>query len=295
MNARTRLAPGQYILDLYERIDRIAILVLNRDSHENQQRITSADKAASAEFQAWLRHKNASGSDIYIGMNPLKQDAVTRTKEEIASIRHVYIDLDYGGNRALERIRQSNLVPRPNYVLASSPDKFQIVWKVEGMRLDDAEALLHALAREFGGDPAATDATRVLRLPGFANKKYKANFYVEARKESADTHRLHDFKLRSDGQDSQQPYRYARAKRNPSIQGLSQSERDWAFAKRALARGEDPELVIQQIAQHRMNDKCDVEYYARLTVRNASTQLGIEIGEPDSTSDPPHDQHTGRS
>jgi hypothetical protein len=30
-------------------------------------------------------------------MNPLKPDAATRTKEEIDAIRHVYIDLDYGG------------------------------------------------------------------------------------------------------------------------------------------------------------------------------------------------------
>jgi hypothetical protein len=36
------------------------------------------------------------------------------------------------------------------------------------MTLEEAEVLLHALAREFGGDPAATDATRVLRLPGSA-------------------------------------------------------------------------------------------------------------------------------
>ena len=40
----------------------------------------------------------------------------------------------------------------------------------EGRNLEEAEGLLHAMAREFGGDPAATDATRVLRLPGFANR-----------------------------------------------------------------------------------------------------------------------------
>jgi hypothetical protein len=32
------------------------------------------------EFQAWLRYKNANGSDIYLGQNPLRQDASTRTK-----------------------------------------------------------------------------------------------------------------------------------------------------------------------------------------------------------------------
>jgi len=74
--------------------------------------------------------------------------AATRTKEDIACIRHVYIDLDYGGRKALEGINSSNLVPTPNFILNSSPEKFQIVWKVEAVKLDEAEALLHALARE---------------------------------------------------------------------------------------------------------------------------------------------------
>src|SRR6266436_5671022 len=88
---------SEYILDSFDAADRIAILVLNRDFGETIQRITSAQKAASPEFQAWLRYKNANGSDIYVGMNPLRHDAATRTKEEIESIKHVYMDLDQGG------------------------------------------------------------------------------------------------------------------------------------------------------------------------------------------------------
>jgi hypothetical protein len=173
------LFASEYILDNFEPSDRIAMLVLNRDFGETIQRITSAQKATSPEFQAWLRYKNANRSDIYMGMNPRRQDAATRTKEEIESIRHVYLDLDQGGPEALESVRNSSAVPKPNYVLTSSPGKFQLVWKVEGITLEEAERLLYAMAREFGGDPAATDATRVLRLPGFANKKYQTDFYVE--------------------------------------------------------------------------------------------------------------------
>jgi len=67
---------SEYILDNFDAADRIAILVLNRDFGETVQRITSAQKAASPEFQAWLRYKNANGSDIYMGMNPLKKHRV---------------------------------------------------------------------------------------------------------------------------------------------------------------------------------------------------------------------------
>jgi RepB DNA-primase N-terminal domain len=293
MNSTERAAPfkpsaSEYILDNFEAADRIAILVLNRDSGDTTQRITSAQKAASPEFQSWLRYKNANGWDIYVGMNPLKRDAWTRTKEDIESIKHVYIDLDHGGPEALDAIENSSIVPKPNYVLNSSPEKYQVVWRVEGMNLEEAEGLLRAMAHEFGGDPAATDATRVLRVPGFANKKYETDFYVEARKESTETYHLRDFKLQIDSRDSPRYNYNNRAKREstPRI-NLSQSEHDWAFAKRALVRGDDPEDVIHQIAQHRAADKSNPEYYARHTVEKAIAQLEQIKFSPDGESRAP--------
>jgi hypothetical protein len=266
---------SEYILDNFEAADRIAILVLNRDSGDTTQRITSAQKAASPEFQSWLRYKNANGWDIYVGMNPLKRDAWTRTKEDIESIKHVYIDLDQGGPEALDAIENSSIVPKPNYVLNSSPEKHQVVWRVEGMNLEEAEGLLHAMVQEFSGDPAATDANRVLRVPGFANKKYETNFYVQARRESTETYHLRDFKLQIDSQDSPCNNYDNRTKRETPPRGdLSQSEYDWAFAKRALARGDDPEVVIRRIADYRADDKHDPDYYARHTVLKAQADLG---------------------
>src|ERR1700730_836439 len=272
--ALTIPSASEYILDNFEHTDRIAVLVLNREFGETIQRITSAQKAASSEFQAWLRYKNANGSDIYIGMNPLKKEAPTRDNEDIESIKHVYLDLDHGGSEALEAIENASVVPKPNYVLNSSPNKHQVVWKVEGINLEEAEGLLHAIAREFGGDPAATDATCVLRVPGFANKKYETNFYVEARRESTETYHLRDFKLHIDSQDSPRHSYDNGVKRESSPRAsLSQSEHDWAFAKRALARGDDPEVVIRRIADYRADDKHDPEYYARHTVLKAQADL----------------------
>jgi hypothetical protein len=284
----TRFVPSasEYILDNFQATDRIAMLVLNRDFGETIQRITSAGKAAGPEFQAWLRYKNANGSDIYIGMNPLRKDAATRTKEDIESIRHIYLDLDHGGTEALQSVENSSAVPKPNYVLNSSPEKHQVVWKVEGMSLEEAEGLLHTMAREFGGDPAATDATRVLRLPGFANKKYKTDFHVEARKESAEIYHLRDFRLHIDSQDSPRHSYYNRSKPQSSPRAnLSQSEHDWAFAKRALARGDDPEEVMQRIAQHRAGDKSNPEDYARRTVTKAQAELAGKHEESDPSSE----------
>ena len=284
---RHEIPPAEYILDAFEPASRIALLALNRDSRETVQRITSVEKAASPEFQAWLRYKNASGSDIYLGMNPLRRDAATRTKEEIEMIRHVYLDLDRGGRQAVHAIEASRVVPKPNYVVASSPEKFQIVWKVEGMNSEDAEGILRALVREFDGDPAATDTTRVLRLPGFANKKYDSDFYVKASRTSTETYRLRDFKLHVDSQDSPRQNYRTRSKLTPKVGIPSQSERDWAFAKRALARGDAPETVIQRIAEHRADDKPDPDYYARLTVTKALAEIRDSHPIADATSPEP--------
>jgi hypothetical protein len=49
----------------------------------------------------------------------------------------------------------------------------------------------------------------------------------------------------------------------------TQSEHDWAYARRALARGDDPEQVIRAIAQYRA-DKPNPAYYVAHTVQKAS-------------------------
>jgi RepB DNA-primase from phage plasmid len=181
-------------------------------------------------------------------MNALKKDAQSRTKEDIETIRHLYLDIDSNGPLTLEAIENCGLVPRPNFVL-ETPEKYQVVWKVEGIAQEQAETLQRAMVREFGDDPAATDSTRVLRLPGFTNKKYDADFYVQARAESTQTYQLRDFKLQIDSQDAPRHHHeeVARKQSTPSST-LSQSEHDWAFAKRALSRGDDPEEVEQRSA-----------------------------------------------
>jgi hypothetical protein len=60
--------------------------------------------------------------------------------------------------------------------------------------------------------------------------------------------------------------------RRPSYGGHSQSERDWAYAKRALERGEQPEAVIRAIAAYR-SDKPNPQYYAAHTVEKAAAAL----------------------
>ena len=79
----------EYIERNYQSSDRLAIVVRNRLTGETTQRLASAEKIASNDFQAWLRHKNAQGADIYISQNALRSDARTRSKADVDKIRHV--------------------------------------------------------------------------------------------------------------------------------------------------------------------------------------------------------------
>jgi len=267
------LSAPKYILDNFKPSDRVAVVLRNRVSEEVIQRIASVKDIAAHDFQQWLTDRNREGFDIYIGMNALKDGAYSRTKRDISEIRHLYLDVDYQGPKALKAIHNSDEVPKPNFVLDTSPGKHQVVWKVEGATPQEAEDLQQRMAHEFGADIAATDASRVLRLPGFANKKYSAECLVHATKHSDQTYKLRDFNFVSDPVKSEQTPEQNPSYPSGSREALTQSERDWAYAKRALARGDDPEEIIRRIADYRADDKHDPEYYARLTVEKAHKEV----------------------
>jgi hypothetical protein len=50
-----------------------------------------------------------------------------RTKENIADVRHLYIDLDADGEAGIAAFLASDTVPAPNVILATSPNKYQAV------------------------------------------------------------------------------------------------------------------------------------------------------------------------
>jgi hypothetical protein len=268
------LSAPEYILALHRPEDRVALLLRNRPRGQTMQRILAAEGVASPPFQGWVRERGESGADIFLGMNPLRHNSCARTKECILEIRHVYLDLDEDGPASLHSIRTTGDVPVPNFVLDTSPEKSQVVWRVDGLGRDQAESLLRSLATQFRGDPAATDISRVLRVPGFRNWKYNARFLVRAIQQTDQVYQLRDFVVHEDSPDRRRDLNEAAepARRMPSAH-RSQSEADWAYAKRALARGDDPQEVTRRIADYRAQDKADPDYYARHTVTKAQAAL----------------------
>jgi hypothetical protein len=283
---RKSLSASEYVLALFEARDNVAVLVRNRTTRQTVQRITTAETVASPQFQSWLRYENSAGADIYLGMNPIKDGAYNRAKQSIREIRHLYLDLDKDGRQALEAIRNSTEVPAPNFVLDTSPGKLQVVWKVEGIARDQAESLLQKIANHFGGDPAATDSARVLRLPGFVNRKYEYHFIVQVVQKSGRIYGPRDFVIQQDSPETPRSFGESREEsdRSKPPGHKSQSEHDWAYAKRALARGDGPEKIIREIAEFRAGEKHDSEDYARRTVTKAQTNLNFSPSHSTSSS-----------
>jgi hypothetical protein len=266
-----------YVQTNFKRCDHLAVVVLNKQTGAVMQRIAPADRIAEPDYQAWLRSQNARQYEIYISMNALHDWARGRTKNEIAAIRHVYLDLDENGGAALYRLSNREDVPEPNQIINTSPGKWQVIWRVDDFEKKEAEALQKGLAREIGADPAATDCARVLRLPGFYNHKYGRPYPITVAPRfpvPGLIYRPKDFPKFPQVEREYRISQGAPVVRRPGE--LSQSERDWAYAKRALSRGEPVASIIVAIAEHRRNEKPNPEYYATLTVRKAAAALAHE-------------------
>lgn len=276
---------ADYVRDNFEPSDRLALVLLNKRDDSVVQRLMSAWAIASDDTQKWLRYMNAQRYDVYVSMNALREGARGRTKADIAMIRHIYLDFDAGGAEAVERLRARDDVPQPNFVLETSPGKRQVVWKVRDFSQDDAEALQRGLARASGADPAATDSSRVLRLPGFFNHKYPQAHYIRAQALALEICGPDRFpELPSDDPHARSASR-DRREGGSKPGAKSQSERDWAYALRALSRGETEAEVIRAIAAYRHDEKSNPEYYADLTVRKAARVLEKREGRDEPSPD----------
>lgn len=272
--------PVRYIRENFRPEDRVAVVLIQKETRRAIQHVASADRITQPEFQARLRHANASRHEVYVGMNPVRETSHSRTKADIATIRHVYLDFDENGTAAVQALMRREDVPEPNYLVNTSSDRWQVVWKVDGFAKDDAERLMRHLARETGADPSATDSSRVLRLPGFLSHKHGAPFLVRVQPRATRTYGPDHFpRYPAEEQGAHAPIgRSETVERSRRTGELSQSERDWAYAKRALSRGDRPDKVVAAIARFRKGEKSDVHAYATRTVQKATQALESERG-----------------
>jgi len=241
------------------------------------QRIVALEYALQPRYLGWLAHENATGANVYFAANPLVCGSRKRTKESVAEVRHLYLDLDTEGEAKLAALRTSHSVPIPTAIVSTSPGKYQVLWRVESIPLEQQESLLKLLAITFGGDPACTDCNRVLRLPGFLNQKYAPAHAVTVDFLTLSVSHSEDFKL-AHPVPNRGRFRGPIGPLKPTGKH-SHSESDWAWVLGELASGKDPLKLTRMLAERR-SDKPNPAYYAERTVDVASAWLWLKDGLP---------------
>ena len=259
----------------------IALLLRREDAPRPQQRVVTVEQVLAPRYIAWLNYENDNGANIYVSANPLRTGSRKRTKECIASVRHIYIDIDADGVARVAALRASDLVPTPTAIISTSPGKYQALWRVAGFGFERQEQTLKLIAQAFGGDPACTDRNRVLRVPGFLNRKYSPAHPVAVEYPADAIYGPADFRFENIDGSSVLPL-CGNARKKPAHSTPSKhshSEDDWAWVCARLTHGMDATKLTRELASRRA-DKSDPLYYAQRTVDVASARLWLAEGIP---------------
>jgi hypothetical protein len=260
--------------------DTIALLLRSDKAERPTQRIVRLEQALAPNYLRWLAHENHGGANIYVAANPLRPGSRKRTKESIGSVRHLYIDIDTDGEARLAALQASVLVPTPTVILSTSPGKYQVLWRVDGFDFARQEQTLKILTIAFGGDPACTDCNRVLRLPGYFNRKYDPAHRVTVEYLCDSVWTAANFRLDVATADAMLFDPAIPPRKQPGKH--SNSESDWAWVSHELSHGKDAVKLTLELASRR-SDKPQPLYYAQRTVDMASARLwfieGIRIDD----------------
>ena len=272
MNTQTAT---EFLTRCFQPGETIALLLRREDPASTTQRIVKVEQAIAPRYLAWLSYENYNGANAYVAANPLRSGSRKRTKDCIAEVRHLYLDIDVDGDTRIVALMGSDAVPAPTLILSTSPDKYQVLWKVEGFDFDQQESALKSLVIAFGGDSACTDRNRVLRVPGFSNCKYDPAHLVTVEYPSDSTYCPADFRLDGSVLNSSLQLR-SDARTYPTGKN-THSEQDWGWVVQQLSLGEDAGNLTLTLASRR-SDKPNPLYYARRTIDIASARLSLVGG-----------------
>ncbi len=265
----------EFLTRCFDPEETIAVLLRREAPAKVVQRIVRVEQATAPAYMRWLAHENASGLNVYVAANPLRSASRKRTKQCIAEIRHLYLDIDCDGDARLATLRASDALPEPSAIVFTSPSKYQVVWRVQGFDFASQETSLKQLAFSFGGDAACTDCNRVIRIPGFHNAKYMPAREVTVEYLCDATRSPEDFQLAEGSPDAVLRLRENAREDTPAKH--SHSEQDWAWVLSELTNGKDAEEVTEVLAKRR-TDKSNPLYYAQRTVDVAAARLALLAG-----------------
>lgn len=137
---------------------------LDDDKTRRDSSLTRIFHARQGRVATELAELNAHGAGVFVMVN--RGDGQGRRAGNIVEVRAVFIDLD---GTPVSVIESAPL--EPHLVVESSPGRYHIYWRIEGLQLNQFASIQTALASRFRGDPAVKDLPRLMRLPGFYHVK----------------------------------------------------------------------------------------------------------------------------
>ena len=170
-----------YLTTIFRPGDTLCFVGIEHNSDKGKERVTNDftpyEVAITREHYTHLKDQNEVGS-IYVATNTFPSSLIGlktgRTQENVVEVRAVQADVDYNGAATIDAIKSSTVVPQPTMIVESSPGKFQGIWTVDGISKEDAKPLMQAIASTFQTDSAVAEVARVMRVPGFVNRKYES-------------------------------------------------------------------------------------------------------------------------
>ena len=106
------VAAAEFLTRCFAPGETIALLLRREVPRATIQKIVQLETALAPRCLAWLAHENLAGANVYVAANPLRSGSRKRTKECVAVVRHLYLDLDTDGETRLSSLRASDVVPR---------------------------------------------------------------------------------------------------------------------------------------------------------------------------------------
>ena len=116
------------------------------------------------------------GQDQYFGVATRRSDR-DGTLANCAQLPALFVDLDTADATKADALNRLNACLCPPSIIINSGGGYHVYWLLcEPLELPDAKEdayrLLRGLAADIGGDPAAAEPARILRIPNTLNCKY---------------------------------------------------------------------------------------------------------------------------
>lgn len=115
------------------------------------------------------------GWDCYFAV--ATRDGAGGRKANIVSIPAVWCDVDFKDIPQGDADKRLADFPCPPTIIVQSGGGYHLYWKLkepaEPEDIPEAESVMRSIAMVLGGDLKATDASRILRIPGTRNFKYR--------------------------------------------------------------------------------------------------------------------------